>query len=395
MKNTLFLIPSIVFLAQFLSPSSAIADRGVINAPTNFSEAIQELILPILPEPNSSLIDRGNIAAVRGFKNMLSPYAGASVDIGAYERGLGVPFRGPRKFTDLLAFSLPSEWQMSNLSEIASFTALGAPSTVAPNSYRLLIKRSNPEAYILVTFEVLEGESRWNRLSSLLAGESGDGILVDSIFFRDGLGASLVNRGGHLQLLGARVDDEGVLSVLGGAALSSKDAIQDELFSFMRSLNYPWNLQSTSSPISVNFSEPVSEGVVLSGAAPAPLAGNSLNAGELRGDVTFTSASIIWDVAGDDNLNATASIRFRRKGTTFWQDGVDLTRTRATGSGGGSTSGSINSLAGSLFHLSPGTEYEVEVSLIDPENSESQRMITRSTSLTTRPLPKLLNGGRV
>ena len=371
------------------------ADRGVLNAPTTFSESIAEITSPIIPAENSPIIDRGTATAIRGLDNMLSPFIGNSPDLGAYEYSLGLPWRGARQFTDLLAYGLPAQWQIGDINQISNFSLLGAPASIAPNSFRLLITRSNPPAFILVTFEELQGENRWNRYAAITSGVANDTLILNRINIRDGLSASLVQRTSRVQLLGARVDDEGVLNILGGASAGDLELVQDDFLTFIRSLYYAWNIQERTQPINITLTSPPAPGLLSVGTVPQPSTSDILIPGVLRGDVTFTSASIIWDVTGDSNLNSFASIRFRRRFSSQWKDAIDLTRTKATGSGGGSTTGSGDRLTGSIFKLSPGTEYEIEVVLSDPDNPLESRSTTRSTTFVTRSIPKVLAGGRM
>ena len=131
----------------------------VVNMPVDLLVGTSLFILPVA---GGSFIDGGSADAVRGLDNLMGPYLGDAPDVGAYELGLGVPWHGPRNFTDLLAYGLPEGWSVvDNRSEqfglIGDYLDLGALSNVDNNNFRLLITRTNPRAFVLVVFdEVLE-----------------------------------------------------------------------------------------------------------------------------------------------------------------------------------------------------------------------------------------------
>jgi hypothetical protein len=367
-------------------------DAIILNTPDTYLEAQLGTGQAMLPVPGSPLIDAGTSTAVRGLDNLMGPHLGAAPDVGAYEVGLGQPWTGPRSFTNLLAYGLPAGWRVGSTNELASFSGLAAPGSVNANNFRLLLVQGDPakpQAYLLVTFEEMQGEARWNRFDAIRQGQAGDAFLVQPLAFRDGLGASIVRRGDNALLLGARVDDEGVLKIQGGVKNASLQHVQDDMFTFVRSLYYAFNLQSPTAPtISLNFVAPPTPGVVAVGSNASPDTGNATLAGQLRGDVTLASASIIWDVQGDANANATSRLQFRRQGTTAWRDALDLSRVKYTDH---HTGQAVNQLAGSIFHLSPGTTYEIQTTLVDPDGGS----VTRTTTFTTRTAPKISNPGKV
>jgi len=552
----------------------------VINMPINASVGSPLLILP---HKKGSFIDGGSASAIRGLDNLVGPYLGSSTDVGAYELGLGVPWHGPRNFTDLLAYGLPEGWnalenRTDQLNQIGNYTNLGALNSVSNNEFRLLITHDNPRAFILVTFDdSLSGDDRWNKYNNILKGQAGDSIVISKKEFRDGLGATIVNRKGNLNLLGARVDPEGVLKIIGGVDSSNSEDIQNDYYTFIRSLYYAWNLQDPVNPlINIDFVAPPSYGVVTNpvpgvpviisdpesqtvtegervlffvnatGLAPLsyywqknsqdlgfnPIYPNYtttpttmgddgaryrvrvytvdgveiysneanlvvlpgpeiieiiqhpqdqrkrlnekayytvnvkgkgplsyqwqrgvLNNGEyvytnisratsyeyqtsniilndnetlyrviisndngsvvsdgglitlhddpvvqpsdspvviglLHGDVTFTSASIIWDIYGDLDLDAVSSLEFRRKNTQAWKSALNLSRIRHWDH---DTLRTVNRLTGSIFGLSPGTSYEVRAVLYDPDGGSEIRV----TDLTTKSIPKISGSGRI
>jgi hypothetical protein len=95
---------------------------------------------------------------------------------------------------------------------------------------------------------------------------------------------------------------------------------------------------------------------------------------------TLRNIAIEWDVAGDANANAVVNVRFRAAGTPTWVDAMPLRRITG-GSNEGFTWRSRHS--GSIFDLTPGTSYEVSVSLVDPDGGSQ----TRNLTVATRPVP--------
>lgn len=106
---------------------------------------------------------------------------------------------------------------------------------------------------------------------------------------------------------------------------------------------------------------------------------------------TLECLAFEWEIAGDDNRNARVDVQFRRKGDETWQAGPPLFR----------MNGEIadqdrepytapNLFAGSLFDLQPGTEYEVRLSLSDPDSASEQKTVVAST----RPIPQASDSGR-
>ena len=170
------------------------------------------------------------------------------------------------------------------------------------------------------------------------------------------MGASIVQRGSNAQLLGARVDDEGVLRVLGGVSADALEEVQDDMFTLVRSLYYGWNLQDPVHPsVALNPVAAPTAGISPVGSTAATSRGNGTTPGRLHGDVTLVSASIIWDIGGDANQNATASLRFRRQGTTVWRNALELNRIDYFDE---ETEKSVNRLTDSTFHQARRTKFK-------------------------------------
>ncbi|GMV14495.1 MAG: hypothetical protein AMXMBFR56_27190 [Polyangiaceae bacterium] len=95
---------------------------------------------------------------------------------------------------------------------------------------------------------------------------------------------------------------------------------------------------------------------------------------------TLENVSLEWLVSGDANANGVAKVRYRKSGDATWLDGLPLLRVPAGSNQGFSWQ---NRHAGSIFGLSPGTSYEVELTLTDPDGGNA----TKTLSVTTRKLP--------
>lgn len=95
---------------------------------------------------------------------------------------------------------------------------------------------------------------------------------------------------------------------------------------------------------------------------------------------TLNHLSIVWAIGGDDNANGQVTVRFRAQGAAQWRPGLPLRRVPA-GSGSGFSWG--NRHAGSLFGLQPNTDYEIELTLSDPDGGSAQHVV----GARTRPVP--------
>ena len=91
---------------------------------------------------------------------------------------------------------------------------------------------------------------------------------------------------------------------------------------------------------------------------------------------TINSAGVTVTYKGDDNKNNEAFIRFRVKGVGEWRNGHPLSPIRE-----------LKMLAGSIVYLEPNTEYELEITVQDPDGVENSTIHatfkTRSDSIPT------------
>ena len=109
---------------------------------------------------------------------------------------------------------------------------------------------------------------------------------------------------------------------------------------------------------------------------------------------TLHALGFEWYIDGDDNRNAAVSLEYRESGAQDWQTGLPLLRIqreemRRVYNAFDYTA--ANMFAGSLFDLAPGTEYEVRLTLTDPDNDlEAMELV----QVRTRPVPMPAADGR-
>src|SRR5665213_1635302 len=135
-------------------------------------------------------------------------------------------------------------------------------------------------------------------------------------------------------------------------------------------------------------------GSALLAQAPPAWAANSVSAGVLNVErPTLNNAGFDWRITGDDNHNATATVQYRKKGDKEWKAGLPLLRSGGggefvgVGPGAGGTARYPlfkyevpNMLTGSIFNLTPDTDYESQFTLSDPDGGKA----TKSVAFHTR-----------
>ena len=119
---------------------------------------------------------------------------------------------------------------------------------------------------------------------------------------------------------------------------------------------------------------------------------------------TLLCLGIQWFVEGDDNRNATADVAFRAKGEGAWREGMPLLRIRGETAQRQEKDPWVapNMFAGSVIDLKPDTEYEVRLTLSDPDGVQAREGVGKMVDgkleiiLTgrTRGEPKAFEGGR-
>jgi hypothetical protein len=128
-------------------------------------------------------------------------------------------------------------------------------------------------------------------------------------------------------------------------------------------------------------------------AAAATPAGVSVPGEVLVEPPTLQSLGFEWPLSGDANRNATVSLRYRKKGTEAWREGLPPLRV-----GGEETKylaldfTAPSMFAGSLFDLEPGTSYEIALKISDPDGVEGA--VERRVEARTRAEPRPAADGR-
>ncbi len=135
---------------------------------------------------------------------------------------------------------------------------------------------------------------------------------------------------------------------------------------------------------------------MLCAAVPAAWAGNATTTGQLTIDPpTLMALGFAWNIDGDDNRNARVAVAYRKKGTEAWYPALDLMRLQheQVWTRGATDYTAPNQFAGSIFNLAENTDYEVKLSLTDPDgvNGETRKLLT----VRTRAEPMPPSGGRV
>lgn len=97
---------------------------------------------------------------------------------------------------------------------------------------------------------------------------------------------------------------------------------------------------------------------------------------------TLQSLTLEWAIGGDSNRNGVVNVRWRAQGETPWRVAMPLRRIPAGLNQGFQWA---NRHSGSLFDLRPGTTYEIELSLSDPDGGQETRVITATTRSVPRP----------
>jgi Right handed beta helix region len=111
---------------------------------------------------------------------------------------------------------------------------------------------------------------------------------------------------------------------------------------------------------------------------------------------TLHNLGFEWPITGDANRNATVTVQYREAGQTAWRQALPLLRM-----GGENVYRRRENLdytvppgfAGSILHLKPGTEYECQLTMADPDGV-SGVAATQTVKVKTRVEPQPYAGGR-
>jgi hypothetical protein len=123
---------------------------------------------------------------------------------------------------------------------------------------------------------------------------------------------------------------------------------------------------------------------------------DAVQAGQFRAErPTLLSLGFDWDISGDDNRNASVEVAYRQAGAAQWKPAMPLLRM-----GGERVFRDREHLdylvpdrfAGSVLNLTPGTEYEVRLTMKDPDGVSGQAV--QESKVRTRAEPKETADGR-
>jgi hypothetical protein len=95
-------------------------------------------------------------------------------------------------------------------------------------------------------------------------------------------------------------------------------------------------------------------------------------------------------ISGDDDRDATVSVRYRKQGDSDWRVGPPLFRVHPEKI----TNPAVTipqQFAGSVFDLAPGTSYEIELRSVDPDGLDDTRVVTGATRALPRAEPAAPN----
>jgi hypothetical protein len=114
-------------------------------------------------------------------------------------------------------------------------------------------------------------------------------------------------------------------------------------------------------------------------AATVDAVASPVTPGQISVSTTTQSIGLVWAVTGDTDHDASAAVEYRQTGVASWSTAMNLVRV---------DSSETNSLAGSILFLTPGTSYEVRVTLTDPDGATTSRTINATTApAPQRPTP--------
>ena len=109
---------------------------------------------------------------------------------------------------------------------------------------------------------------------------------------------------------------------------------------------------------------------------------------------TLISLGFEWRIDGDDNRNATVTVSYRKKGSQAWQPGPAMLRIgNERVNENAHQFMTPNMLAGSIFELEAGTDYEARFVLADPDGVTGTA--ERTVNVRTRLEPNPAAGGKV
>jgi hypothetical protein len=140
----------------------------------------------------------------------------------------------------------------------------------------------------------------------------------------------------------------------------------------------------------------VSAALLLSMIRPYAAASEGVTAGEFVVDPpTLINLGFEWFIEGDDNRNAAVEVSYRKQGDPQWKRALPMLRIHGERIYNGAQLDVVtpNMFAGSILDLEPGTSYDAQFVLTDPDGvgGEARKTVT----VKTRAEPQPAAGGRV
>ncbi|QDS96913.1 right-handed parallel beta-helix repeat-containing protein [Adhaeretor mobilis] len=108
---------------------------------------------------------------------------------------------------------------------------------------------------------------------------------------------------------------------------------------------------------------------------------------------TLHQLAVEWEIDGDDNLNGVVTTQYRAVGETTWREAMPLSRVAAKKryfEHEKVPHAWKNKHSGSLFHLEPDTQYEIKLTLNDPDGGTAEKVVTARTRPVPGPAPNAL-----
>jgi hypothetical protein len=123
----------------------------------------------------------------------------------------------------------------------------------------------------------------------------------------------------------------------------------------------------------------------IAAAGASALADNAARPGEpVAEPATFHSLGVRWPVRGDANVNAVIGVHYRAAGEAAWREALALFRTDPKSVPPESHVADGWLFAGSIVDLAPDTEYEVALTLQDPDGGSVRHSLTMRTTAEPR-----------
>lgn len=113
-------------------------------------------------------------------------------------------------------------------------------------------------------------------------------------------------------------------------------------------------------------------------------AGNALVPGAVRTDATFEHIGVLWTIDGDDDLDSSLLLEFRRLGHSAWRAGAPAVRAYPWLSVNGAPLG-LNYWATSALFVESGAVYELRLTLSDPDGGGRSQLVLAGTRLPPPP----------